>query len=430
MGDAAEAGPKVLIVAPNASSRFGGEAFLPLRHFEFLRARGVPATLLVHARNRDDLGRRLAAHAGDIVYLEDTWLHRMLWRLGRALPRRLAEALVMPALTLVTEIDLRRPVRALVKAGRAEVIHQPIPVSPRAPSAIWGMGVPVVIGPMNGAMTYPPGYEDHPGAPAARFVGLARGLAVALNRLLPGKRRAAALLVANPRTRAALPVAGHARVIEMVENGVDLSTFAPPEGRPPRLPDAPFRLVFMGRLVALKGLDFGLRALAMARAAGADIGLDILGDGDDRARLEAIAAAEGVAGAVRFLGFLPQDGCAAVLAGADALILPSLQECGGAVVLEAMAMGLPVIASDWGGPADYLDRGCGLLVHPVPRDSFAARLAEAMLALWRDPAAARSMGAAGARKVRAEFDWERKADRMLELYRDLLGRGPPPLPPP
>lgn len=422
MAGLARGGPKVLVVAPNASSRFGGEAFLPLKHFELLRARGVPATLLVHARNRDDLGQRLARWRDDIVYLEDRRLHRAIWRLARALPGPLAEAVAKPALTLVTEIDLRAEVRALVAAGRVEIIHQPIPVSPRAPSAIWGMGVPVVIGPMNGAMTYPPGYDDHPGAPARRFVGLARALAVALNRLLPGKRQAAALLVANARTRAALPVRGHGRVIAMVENGVDLATFAAPPARPPRAAADPFRLVFMGRLVALKGLDFALEALALARAAGADIGLDILGDGEDRGRLDAIAAARGLAGAVRFLGFRPQAECAAQLAAADALILPSLQECGGAVVLEAMAMGLPVIAADWGGPADYLDAGCGLLVHPVPRASFAARLAAAMLALARDPAAARAMGAAGARKVRAEYDWEQKADRMLALFSDLLGR--------
>ncbi|MCC6306668.1 MAG: glycosyltransferase family 4 protein [Rhodobacteraceae bacterium] len=418
----------MLIVAPDASSRFGGEAFLPLRHFEGLRARGVPATLVVHARNRDDLATRLAAHAGAVVYLEDRRLHRALWRLGGALPASLRAALVTPALTLVTEIGLRRLVRGLVRAGRAEIIHQPIPVSPRAPSAIWGMGVPVVIGPMNGAMTYPPGYADHAGAPARRFVGLGRAAAVALNRILPGKRRAAALLVANPRTAAALPVRNHPRVVAMVENGVDLATFAAPPGRPPRAPGDPFRLLFMGRLVALKGLDFGLQALARARAAGTDVTLEILGDGEDRGRLEALAAGLGLGGAVRFAGFRPQEDCARRLAAADALILPSLQECGGAVVLEAMAMGLPVIAADWGGPADYLDATCGLLVHPVPRASYAERLAGAMLALAADPARARTLGAAGARKVRAEFDWTLRIDRMLALYDEILGRQAPAAP--
>ena len=98
------------------------------------------------------------------------------------------------------------------------------------------------------------------------------------------------------------------------------------------------------------------------------------------------------------------------------LVLPSLYECGGAVVLEAMAVGLPVIASNWGGPADYLDADCGILVSPKSRAQFVDDLGAAMLKLAGDAELRMKMGRAGRRRVEECFDWERKVDRILEIY--------------
>ena len=123
---------------------------------------------------------------------------------------------------------------------------------------------------------------------------------------------------------------------------------------------------------------------------------------------------------MRFHGFRTQDECANVLTAADALILNSLRECGGAVVLEAMSLGKPVIAGDWGGPADYIDASCGILVHPVPRANFAQRLGQAISDLANDPERRYSMGVAGIHKIKCEFDWEKKADRILEIYQNTL----------
>jgi glycosyltransferase involved in cell wall biosynthesis len=81
-----------------------------------------------------------------------------------------------------------------------------------------------------------------------------------------------------------------------------------------------------------------------------------------------------------------------------------------------MAMGLPVIATDWGGPADYLDAACGILVPPKSREQFVNDLAAAMLTLASSPELRTEMGRAGRRRVEEMFDWERKADRILEIY--------------
>ncbi len=208
----------------------------------------------------------------------------------------------------------------------------------------------------------------------------------------------------------------------MSENGVDLTLWQATRTR--RQQPGSLRLAFIGRLIALKALDRAIAAIAniAASSPALDITLDVMGDGPERAALEAQVNAAGLTGRVRFHGFVNQQGCVPILAACDCLILPSLRDCGGAVVLEAMAMGLPVIASDWGGPADYLNSQCGILVAPAPRDGFTDRLAQAIAALANDPQRAARMGAAGAERVRTQFDWQRKIDAIERIYAEIATR--------
>ncbi len=106
--------------------------------------------------------------------------------------------------------------------------------------------------------------------------------------------------------------------------------------------------------------------------------------------------------------------------------MPSLRDCGGAVVLEAMASALPVIATAWGGPMDYLDSSCGILVPAPDPDTFVRSLADAMVRLATEPSLRDQLGHAGRRRVLAEFDWERKMDYMLKVYRAVQAGEPVP----
>jgi glycosyltransferase involved in cell wall biosynthesis len=247
-----------------------------------------------------------------------------------------------------------------------------------------------------------------------------------MNRLWPGKPRAAALLVANERTRDALPLGLGARARLLVENGVDLSLWraapAPAPGDAPLVP----RFVFMGRLVDWKAVDLLLQAFDLA-AASAPMSLMVIGDGPEGERLRALARARGRlaeapggAGQVHFAGWKTQAESADLLRRSQALVLPSVWECGGAVVLEAMACGLPVLATAWGGPLDYLDEHCGLLVPPTSPEALVQGLAHGLTRLAADPALRQRLGAAGRQRVVQEFDWEIKVDRMLALYAELL----------
>jgi glycosyltransferase involved in cell wall biosynthesis len=377
---------------------------------------------VVHARTRDELLQVFPDDRERITFIADTWLNVALWKIESALPvpAKVREFTVGWLARLYTQLRARKIIRSLVREQGIQVIHQPIPVSPRETSVIHGLGVPVAIGPMNGGMSYPPGFRvvgrGASGAGARRWLALARSLSNAMHWLIPGKRKAELLLVANERTRRSLPSRVRGRVVEVVENGVDLSLWAP--RGPDRDPGAPTRFVFSGRLVDWKAVDLLLNAFQRV-VEQVPATLDILGDGPERGRLEGMAARMGLESRVRFLGWQPQARLGEVLRSSDALVLPSLQECGGAVVLEAMASALPVIATDWGGPADYIDDSCGILVRPTDPDAFVAGLVDAMVRLARSPELRRAMGLHGRSRVVAEFDWERKVDRVLGLLEEI-----------
>jgi glycosyltransferase involved in cell wall biosynthesis len=85
-----------------------------------------------------------------------------------------------------------------------------------------------------------------------------------------------------------------------------------------------------------------------------------------------------------------------------------------------MAVGLPVIATDWGGPAEYVDDTCGILVPPDSRESLVEGLAAAMEKLGCDPELRRRMGEAGRRKIERFYTWDTKIDRILDFYREAV----------
>jgi len=104
-----------------------------------------------------------------------------------------------------------------------------------------------------------------------------------------------------------------------------------------------------------------------------------------RGELEAQTAHLELSNKAKFSGWLSEDRCAIKLQQADGLVLRSLREPSGAVILEAMAVALPIIATNWGGLADYLDSTCGILVERSSREGFVKGLTEAMLKLAQYP---------------------------------------------
>lgn len=408
---------RVLIAAEHASAKYGGEAFLPLHYFRLLRERGIEAWLVCHERVRDELLEDFREHADRMYFVDDDFIQKSLWQIGRRLPGQVQAVTTNALIHLDTQIRQRTLIRKLVRQHRANVVHEPIPVSPTQPSALWGVGAPVVIGPMNGGMTYPAAFRHRQRRTERLALGSARLFASLANLMIPGKLTARRLLVANARTRAALPrVLGDVPTEELVENGVDFERFR--AHSVVREHDG-LRIAFVGRLIDWKALDIVIDALAIIEDR-CRISLEVFGDGPMRATWERRAEELGLSEKVTFHGFVPQSEVAVRLLQLDVLVLPSVYECGGAVVLEAMALGLPVVATRWGGPADYLDESCGFLVEPEGPEQMRQDFARAIERLANEPELAARMGKA-ARERAASYDWNHKLDRMLAVYRSVIG---------
>lgn len=211
--------------------------------------------------------------------------------------------------------------------------------------------------------------------------------------------------------------------VRLIIYGVDPQAIAPDASQ--RAPlrallglsnDAPVILA-VGRLVAKKGFDVLLRA---APAIDPQAQIVIVGDGDQRAELEALAAALGVAQRVRFTGNVPRHELTAYYNMADIFAMPSVRlpaDGLNVAVVEAMSCGLPVVASDVGGnPLVVTDGDNGLLVGEGQDQA----LAQAINRLLADPALRLAMGRRSRQRVLEEFSWDRLAaeyDRLFEEIR-------------
>jgi glycosyltransferase involved in cell wall biosynthesis len=421
--DPADRPPRVLILGENASMKMGGEASFPYLHFKLLRDRGVEAWLVAHARVRDEMRRLLPDEVDRMHFVEESPSDVFLWKLGLRLPRKIDEQTIGMLRHILTHRRLRRAVREVIARERVDVVHEVTPISPKAPSAMYNLGVPVVVGPLSGAMDFPPAFQ-HLQSRAARVIERGgRSLSHLANWLVPGRIRAEALVVANEQTLKALPKGYKGKVYPGIsEVSVDSKVWKL-GGRASREPDGLARFSYLGRLVGWKAVDLLLDAFKIVADRCPQARLEILGDGDTRQDLEEQSRRLGLTDRVEFAGWVSADEGARRLRGSDVFVLPSLRESGGVVLLEAMAVGLPVVASRWGGPGVHVDDATGIRVAPETREGFITGLADAMIRLAESPELRESMGRAAIRRVESgTYDWDRKIDRFLEIYAETIAR--------
>lgn len=200
----------------------------------------------------------------------------------------------------------------------------------------------------------------------------------------------------------------------VIPTGVDTSLLVP---QPPRAEPV---IVQVGRLVEVKGSEYLIRAAAALIRDVPELRLRLVGDGPLRSSLEELAANLGVEAHIQFLGQLSHEETLDVIKSARVLCLPSVATSEGAteglgqVVLEAAALGRPVVASKSGGIPEAVEDGVsGRLV----RERDVSEIAEALKEILNDDQLAQRLGLAGRRIVEERFDLSRCTERLEALYR-------------
>lgn len=209
----------------------------------------------------------------------------------------------------------------------------------------------------------------------------------------------------------------------VVHCGIPVEQFTPSRGKSvQKLYDddqkADPMILYLGRLVPEKGQAILLQAIRLLGERGRRVNLILAGDGPSRLGLECMARQLGITSQASFIGAVGQDEVSALYASASIFCLPSYAEGVPVVLMEAMAMELPVVSTRIAGIPELVQNGCtGLLVSPGRPDE----LAGALERLLDDPLRGGEMGARGRRDVIREFNVERSAEQLhAYLQKELL----------
>jgi len=245
-------------------------------------------------------------------------------------------------------------------------------------------------------------------------------------RAMPARRRcarkASAILVCNKETKDVLARYA-AKVVDFPVNGISATDIAAGNAGPGK--GDGFRLLYVGRFDAIKGLPLALEALRLLLGVAPAATLELVGEGPERPRLEELAARLGIADRLVWTPWLPRDEVFSRMRRSDVFLFPSLRDGGGAVVVEAMASGVPVVCLDVGGPGFHVQNGWGVKVAPGRPESVAAGLAGALERLWSDPNLRTSLGRAAVDRARSFYAWDRLGERLRRIYADALAGRPP-----
>jgi len=175
-------------------------------------------------------------------------------------------------------------------------------------------------------------------------------------------------------------------------------------------------VLYVGRLHSAKGLPYLVEAMSLLRQRESRARLVLVGDGDERERLELLVDYLGLSTCVRFIGRVEPEGVQAYLAASDVFVLPSEREGFGNVLLEAMAAELPIVATNVGGiPSIIEDETNGFLVEP--RD--AAQIADKVALILNSPLLRLSMSKNNRKRVQ-QYSWESVVNDLERVYSDCL----------
>lgn len=381
-------------------------------------AKKVPLALFTHSRNRAALTKAGAPLPGtEVHYIDTEWFAGPLYRLATWLFPRSEHSVF-----LVSSFDFYPFDWAVLRAARRmgarfDIVHAVTPVSPVALTRLHKLGLPTVLGPWNGGLSSPKNFPELMSQDSG-WVYRIREVARIFDKLGGCTSHAARILVANQTTLEAVPEAARSKCELVLENSVDLDLFQPSEW--PEAPSStrPLKILFVGRLIPFKAVNFLIEAVRRLRGE-FPIQVTIAGDGPMLGEWRRLAESSRVASSFQFVGAKSLAEVARLHHESHVFCLTSARESGGAVLLEAMAAARPIIAVAYGGPAVVTDDSVGRALPPDGPEAVTAALVDALRDVVRNPKAWRDRGLEGRRRAEAEYCWDAKIDAAIRLYESL-----------
>lgn len=413
----------MLLIAESANPEWSS---VPLEGWSLSRALAkiVDAHLATHVRNRAALVRAGLIEGRDFTAIDNERFARPIWWLAERL-RGGAEqgwttTMAFSSLSYYSfELEIWRRFCQRITARDFDLVHRITPLSPTSQSLIARRlareNIPFVMGPLNGGLPWPKGFMARRHA-EREWLSYVRGLYTLMPAYRSTRKYSAAIIVGSRYTYAEMPSWTKGKLVYIPENGVDIDRFSLPRDH---IATLPLKIAFVGRLVPYKGADMLLEATSDFLKQGL-MELHIIGDGPQRSSLELLTGRLAIRSGVHFHGWLPHTSVQEVLRTCDVLAFPSIREFGGAVVIEAMALGLMPIVANYGGPSELVGEHTGIRIPFHDRPSLVENMRQAFGKVIRSPSLIDRLGAIGRQEVLEKLTWDAKAAQIHSVYQAVL----------
>lgn len=394
----------IILIAPNVSDHMGGEAVKAKQIFKSYKRYHLNTLLITHERNHLEI---LNWNSSSNIYIiKDDWLFCLIWKTTKwnsLINLIFLKKAVELAQTLPEKINF---------IGSSVIIHQIGPNSPVLPRYISNKHINV-FGPINGNVYFPMSFKHYESIPEKIRRYFHYPLQKNITRFFKGLVQADMIFFAGgSRTLNSLIKAGcdPKKLQATIDCGVNDELLDRM-----RIIHHSFNRKFIhaGRLIKFKGTDLVIKSLSKTKN---EICLDIIGDGPESAKCRRLTRNLGLEHRVKFIRWKSQIEIFNMFHQYRGLVLPSLGDSNGIVIQEAMAMGLPPICLDWGGPQLLIDHEInGFLINPTSEDEVVCKIAEYLDLLAEDYLLAEEMSIAARIKAN-EWRWSKVVQEWLNYY--------------
>ena len=309
---------------------------------------------------------------------------------------------------------IRKVKRQLKKDGvqNIDLIHSLTPAGYYAYNNLYKLGKPVISGPIGGGLKLPDSFRKY-GTLRYKIRQIYYKLIKMNPKWINYYKNCRNILIGTSNLLLELPQSTHLKTIEFFDTVVDTNKFVPG----PIKNSEYINIIYSGRMDATKGCLLLLEAFKLLIKSGySNIEMVMLGDGTEYNNILNIVKRDNLEKQVHLMGNVSIDEVCNYLKNADIFCLPSLKEPGGTSILEAMSCALPIITSDYGGPAVSVTEECGIKIKPADFDSYINDLKNALVFLIDNKDIRQRMGLNARNRVVKEYSYESLEKRIKQLY--------------